>query len=235
MPSILELMQMHVAALFAHDERGRIVSTNEHDPDVAPLLYLGRTVAGNLWRFHADLPDDLVQQLELVLQREPVAADLAELERTPTTLSELQKLLSSYRLIEDISSGPCWYFPEEIDLPNNVTEITPDNINLAQRYFEYTADHLRELQPCFAVVADGAAVAMCSTVRIPDRATEAGVYTEEPYRGRGYAAAVTAAWAIAIRESGLIPLYSTEWTNTASRHVAGKLGLILFGSDFSIS
>jgi predicted GNAT family acetyltransferase len=84
-------------------------------------------------------------------------------------------------------------------------------------------------------VVDGDAVAMCSTVRIPDRATEAGVYTEEPFRGHGYAAAVTAAWAIAIRASGRIPLYSTEWGNAASRRVASKLELIVYGSDFSIS
>ncbi len=59
--------------------------------------------------------------------------------------------------------------------------------------------------------------------------------TAADYRGRGYAATVTAAWALAIRASGRIPLYSTSWDNTASLAVARKLGLIAYASDWSLS
>src|SRR3954462_15138734 len=180
-----EFMQFHVAALFAHDASGRIVSTNESEPDRAPRLYLGRTAEGNLWRFHADLPNSLVRRLDQILQREPIVTDRSQLERPPVTLPELREAIATSGAIKEISSGPCWYFPEEIEQPANVIEITAANVAATRKYFAYIADHLSDLQPCFAVVVEGDAVAMCSTVRIPDRATEAGVYTEEPFRGHG--------------------------------------------------
>ena len=58
--------------------------------------------------------------------------------------------------------------------------------------------------------------------------------TLEGYRGRGDAAAVVSGWAAAVREGGKTPLYSTSWDNEASKGVARKLGLVLYGTDLSI-
>lgn len=66
-------------------------------------------------------------------------------------------------------------------------------------------------------------------------ALEAGVETARPYRGRGYAARVVAAWAREVRDMGRVPLYSTSWKNEASRAVARKLALICFGNDLHIT
>jgi hypothetical protein len=38
---------------------------------------MGRTQAGNLWRFRCDLPADLQRELEQFCFKEPVAKDLA--------------------------------------------------------------------------------------------------------------------------------------------------------------
>jgi predicted GNAT family acetyltransferase len=65
-------------------------------------------------------------------------------------------------------------------------------------------------------------------------AAEAGVETDAAFRGLGFAARVTAAWALAIRASGRIPLYSTSWSNTASLAVARKLGLTQYATDWSL-
>jgi predicted GNAT family acetyltransferase len=87
-------------------------------------------------------------------------------------------------------------------------------------------------QPCFAVVRDGAAVSVCFSARTGARAAAAGVETRPEFRGRGYAAAVTAAWGAAIQAKGLIPFYSTTWKNQASQGVARRLGLTMFGADW---
>jgi len=89
-------------------------------------------------------------------------------------------------------------------------------------------------QPCVAIVADGRLASLCFSSRNTPIAAEAGVNTLEEFRGRGYAPAVVAAWGQAVRAEGRIPLYSTSWDNLASRSVARKLGLVLYGADFSI-
>ena len=52
-------MRMHVEALFTHNENLRIESINQPDNGIAPRFFFGRRIAGNLWRFRTDLPDDL--------------------------------------------------------------------------------------------------------------------------------------------------------------------------------
>ena len=64
---------------------------------------------------------------------------------------------------------------------------------------------------------------------------EAGVETSPAWRRKGHARAVVAAWALAVRASGLLPLYSTDWSNAASRGVAASLDLVAFGEDWNIA
>jgi predicted GNAT family acetyltransferase len=89
--------------------------------------------------------------------------------------------------------------------------------------------------PVMGVVVDGHPVSICYCARRSDVAAEAGVDTAPGYQRRGYAVRVTAAWALAMRASGRIPLYSTSWTNTASLAVARKLGLLVYASDWTIA
>jgi hypothetical protein len=232
MLSDLALMDLHVFALFRHDAAGRIVTTNEPDGDRAPRLFLGRTAAGNLWRFRDDLPPTLVRELDAILAREPVAADPC---RPPSGLAALRDALATHAPVADTWQGPAWCFPDPIAPPSNVVTVQPSTRHILQAHYPYTADHLEELQPCLAVVQNDTAVSICTTVRLTDAAAEAGVETVEAFRGRGYATAVATAWALAIRQSGRIPLYSTSWDNLASRGVARRLGLILYGIDCSLA
>ncbi len=84
---------------------------------------------------------------------------------------------------------------------------------------------------CMAVVRDGAAVSVCFSSRIGPWATEAEVETLPDFRGRGYAAAVTAGWGLAVQAAGSIPLYTTSWENFASQGVARRVGLTMYGAD----
>ncbi len=230
MLSGLQLMELHIASAFRHDARGRLLAINEPEPDhPAPRLYLGRTTSGNIWRFRSDLPAALVQKLDALLRTEPTATDLSQ----PPVV--LQALIETLQPVQDLTQGPAWHFPEHVPLPKGVVPITGVNVAACQRYFPWTAAHLVDLQPCRAVLVDGDAVSLCFSSRHGPEACAAGVFTVEECRGHGYAPAVVAAWANAVRESGRIPFYSTSWDNLASQAVARKLRLVLYGADLSIA
>lgn len=228
----LALMEMQVAALYRHDARGRIVCDNEPDGAPAPRLFLGRTRQGNVWRFRDDLPDELGAALDRRLAREPVAGDLGQL---PAGADDLRALLETHAPVESTWIGPAWHFPQEIAPPAGIVAVTPDSRELLRTHFPWTAQEIAAYLPCYVVVRDGVAVALCCSARLTGDAAEAGVHTVAAYRGRGFASAVVAAWARAVRASGRIPLYSTSWDNHASRRVAQRLGLVLYGADLSFA
>jgi predicted GNAT family acetyltransferase len=97
--------------------------------------------------------------------------------------------------------------------------------------FPALARTLEGRQPCLGALEDGRVASVCYVAARSARAAEAGVETLPGFRGRGLAARATAAWARAVADVGLIPLYSTEWRNRSSRGVAARLGLILYGVD----
>jgi RimJ/RimL family protein N-acetyltransferase len=227
----LELMELEAAALFTHDAAGRIVTSNESDPTRAPRLFLGRTRDGNIWRFRDDLSAELVSRLDQVLASEPPLGDPRS---RPATFDMLCEVLAAEEPVSSVWEGPAWHFPEAIPAAGNVTAMGQENEAMLRQHYPWTAGHLEEVWPCFAVVEDGAGVAICFSARLTPHAAAAGVDTVEAFRGKGYAPRVVAAWARAIRDSGRIPTYSTSWDNLASQRVARKLGLLLFGAELSL-
>ena len=103
----LELMKLHIEALFAHDERGRMVAVNDLDREPAPRFFLGRTVEGNEWRFRHDLSPDLIANLDAILKAEPVPTDLTTQVQTGR---RLYQALSQHGAVERIWEGPAWTF-----------------------------------------------------------------------------------------------------------------------------
>jgi RimJ/RimL family protein N-acetyltransferase len=237
MSSDWELMQIHVSALYRYDDRQRLLEVNEPgnprpDDPPPPRLYFGRTRTGHLWRFRHDLPESAIAELEAVLRGEPVAADLSQ---PPRCLPALQATLARDARIAGTWNGPAWRFPDEIPASaHDVVRVTSANDDLVRPAFPSLADDLPWCQPCLAIVADGRLASLCFSSRNTPIAAEAGVNTLEEFRGRGYAPAVVAVWGRAVRAEGRIPLYSTSWDNLASRSVARKLGLVLYGADLSI-
>jgi RimJ/RimL family protein N-acetyltransferase len=223
-----ELMDVEIDALFTHDAAGRIIADNEPDGDPAPRLFLGRTREGNSWRVRHDVPEPITRELETLAAAEPVHDDL---EAWPVHLDAMiEVLLLGHKPVVP-ERDLAYRFPAEIPGPAGATRITRANLQLLRRIVADLADveaGLAHGDICTAMVVEGAAVSMCSCARLTDHAAEAGVETQEDYRGRGYAAVVVAAWAQAVRETGRIPFYSTSWDNAASQAVARKLGLVRY-------
>ncbi|GIP33645.1 hypothetical protein J2TS4_28550 [Paenibacillus sp. J2TS4] len=131
--------------------------------------------------------------------------------------------------------GPCFIIPGEATPKMQVVSITRENIEeFLLDGFEWLTLEIDYVQPCIALVCETRAVSICRSVRITSKAHEAGLETLNPFRGRGYAAAVVAGWAMEVRKLGSIPLYSTSWENLASQKVARKLALSLYGVNFII-
>ncbi len=92
-----ELMRLHVEALYTFDNRERLLAVNDWAGGPAPRFFLGRTSAGNLWRFRADLPDIVVAELEAYCQAEPVVEDPTRVPRIRRRISNCSKIMPRLR------------------------------------------------------------------------------------------------------------------------------------------
>jgi len=230
-PDDLALLERQIATLFRLDGAGRLLAVNEPDEPLAPRLFLGRTAAGNRWHLRHDLPADLRDELARILATEPIATDLAA---PPGTAAVLRAALATHAPLVNEWSGPAWFVPEMLPLQEAQATLLTDTTPLHHTFPGWAADFATS-RPGVAILHDGKAVAVCFSARTSADAAEAGVNTLPEWRGRGYARAVVAAWAGAVRAAGRIPLYSTSWDNAASRGVARGLGLRLYAADFHLT
>ncbi|RAP77269.1 kasugamycin N-acetyltransferase AAC(2')-IIb [Paenibacillus montanisoli] len=230
-PTAHELMELHLDALFTHDHNMRLIAINEpwSGAATAPRFFLGRTIEGTtLCRFRYDVPEMLVEQLEELCADEPIARDI---QTKPKNFKAYMNLLQGERF----TMGPCYIIPGEATPKMQVVSITRENIaEFLLDGFEWLTLEIEYVQPCIALVHESRVVSICRSVRITSKAHEAGLETLNAFRGRGYAAAVVAVWAMDVRKLGSIPLYSTSWENLASQKVARKLALSLYGVNFIV-
>lgn len=230
-----QLLDLQIDALFTHDPDGRIRAINEPGGGPAPRFFFGRTRAGNRWRVRHDLPGDVARRLDALAAAEPIADDL---QAEPRNLAGFLATLREVGEVQSVWSGPAYRFPDALPPPGDTTRLALADLSLLRQLGWNAETEAREFaarEPYLAVIADGGAVSVCFSARLTARAAEAGVETLATHRGRGHAPAVVAAWVRAVRATGRIPLYSTSWDNAASRAVARKLGLIMYGADLSLA
>jgi hypothetical protein len=237
--SDLQLMEIQASALFTSDSDGQLRAIREPgyaeaELDPAPRFFMGRTLHGNLWRFRHDLPDDLVRDLEQLCRAEPIATSLAE---PPLQAEAIRVLLHAHAPITAEWRGPAYRIPDGVYAPGDVALISEANAHMLEANFPWTltAPSRFRIGPLAATIVQNQAVAICHCARLIPQASEAGVETAESARGRGYASAAVAAWAAAVRQRGLLTLYSTSWNNLASQGIARKLVMVRYGDDWSIT
>ena len=221
-PSALEMMRRHVGALYTFDARGRMTGVNQWDGGIAPRFFLGRTAEGQVACLRSDVPDDLVGALSAL----PASAhDDAYL-----------RLLARRAPVTRVWHGPAFAFVTDVPIHTaGVVAIDESNVDLLRGGLEAWLPDVPHRRPFLAAIEGGRAVSVCASVRITPAAHAAGVETLAAFRGRGHARAVVAAWARAVRGLGALPLYSTSWENMASRAVAARLGMTMFGVDFHVT
>jgi RimJ/RimL family protein N-acetyltransferase len=227
-------MEMHVRALFTHDERSRLLRVNEPGGSEAraPRLFLGLTRDGAVWRFSPDITGALAQELESLCADETACAEPCV---APRHAEEYVRLLERHAPVRASEAGPAYHFDELTEPSRPTVSITEANAELLRGGFDELLDEPPTWQPFVALVREGRAVSVCRSARITREAHEAGVETLPEFRGKGYARDVVAGWARLVRAAGATPLYSTSWENQASRALAKRLGLEFYGSDFHVT
>ncbi|HJU66701.1 MAG TPA: GNAT family N-acetyltransferase [Gemmatimonadaceae bacterium] len=224
--------ELHLQTLFVLNGDGRITSTREPGGSPGPLFFLVRSVARCAWAVRADVPEDVAIEIHRLARSEPPHEDLRD---APVHADRYRSLLAQGRGKIDRSGGPAFEFPGAIAGPANVVLVDDERL-LEHNFRGWVPGEIAAGRwPVTAVLDDGYPVSICFSARSSDSAAEAGVETAQRFRGRGFGCRVTAAWALAVRASGRIPLYSTSWTNSPSLAVARKLGLIAYASSWTLS
>lgn len=227
-------LERHADVLFDTDAQKRLIAVNEPDSSMAPpRLFLARGRAMAITRFHVDVPSAVVAQVGLTVDALPPWDGGPP---DPMIYQPLRRALAESGQVADEWLGPAFRFPvfREHRPMDDVLLIDEATAHLLDRHFPYTRSILGWRSPVLGLVRDGAVVSVCYSARRRPDAAEAGVDTDEAYRGAGLAVAVVQAWARAIESAGMTPLYSTSWGNSASLRVATKLGLA-YADTFSLT
>lgn len=239
-----EWMIHHFEALYTADPRGRLTVRREPAPrPPPPRFHLGRTPHGNLWRVSSTEPADSVERLSRLAGREALLpADRSLWAAPPERIQPMRDVLEQTGVIRKEWCGPAFRFPDRRDDLQELRGLAKgarvldlgDSRLIAQveEHFPGLERDVVECSPCLGIIEGGRIRSICfSACGDPSGVAEAGVHTAAEDRGRGLAARCVAAWALAVLDSGGAPLYSTSWQNHASRSVARKLGLIMYGVD----
>ncbi len=239
----LDWAESHLQALYRFDDRGRLVGRAAPGVGPPPRFHLVRTRLGVIWRFAADLPDAVVRELARYAALEPGCALDADAPPTPPDrLEPMRRVLEACAPLELVAGGPAFRLPATLDRASleelaagSAVATGADDTRLAQWADDLgeSVEALRAALPVAVSLFEGCVVSSCRVARgDPSGFTEAGVETRESARGRGHAACCVAAWALAVEGMGGHALYSTAWSNRASRRVAAKLGYEIYAEDW---
>jgi hypothetical protein len=218
--------KLHLETAFVLDAAGRIASTREPEATAGPVFSLVRSTTSCAWAVRTDVGEATADELNRLAREEP---PLSKLRDAPLHADRYISLIGG-----PVRSGPAFTFPQAITQGAGVVLVEEER--LLERHFRgWVAGEIDAGRaPLMAIVENGYPVSVCFSARRSSVAAEAGVETATGFRGRGFGARVTAAWALAIRASGVIPLYSTDWSNKASLALARKLSLVAYAADWSV-
>ena len=210
--------------------------TASRDPDVSPpRSHIVRTRDGNRWLLCASLSAVERKRLGAILSVQPRASDPADAESYPFDLGAIGRALAVVAPLVRPYRGPAFSFPDELPSSDRAELLTDLREAPREGPFAWLRSARDPSHPIAIVRADSGDVAsVCYSARSTSAAAEAGVETREEHRGRGYGSAAVLTWSAAVRQSGRVPLYSTEWENTASRALASRLGLLWYAEDLQI-
>lgn len=231
----LALTRTHFGALYVLDEQRRIVRVNDIGRAPRPFFSMVRTTAGNICLVAHDLAPALAEELLAIAAEEPIVEDF---EHEPVRMLEpAMKLLVRDGASHRIRRGPAFVAlddPPSQPREDTVRELPQEQAALLHDELADWRDELAPRWPAVVAFDEGRGVAICASARLTPVAAAAGLETAPSFRQNGLGVAAAAAWIRAVRASGRVAFYSTEWENAASRSVAARLRVHLIGEDVHI-
>lgn len=229
--NLLDLAELHIDALYQRDAAGSI--TASRDPEVMPpRFHLLRTPDGNRWLLAAGVESMQRRRLAAILSAQPPISDCADAIANPPDLDAIRAALVENGRPAHEHHGPAFFFPDELPAHESAELLADLRDAPREGSFAWLRNAQEASQPIAVVRAANREVAsVCYSARSTSAAAEAGVETADKHRRRGYGSWAVLEWAAAVRKGGRVPLYSTEWDNTASRALARRLGLICYAED----
>jgi hypothetical protein len=229
--------------MFVMSATGRIERENDPDRSSGPRVFFVGGPFGNLTRIRYDVDDDVAMRILEVAAAEPPWRDP---DAMPACAEKIVELLSgsqpptiSTALIYQLPNGLRYEHPAAIVrgdsdegrqmLARLANRGMPDYMQTAG--FKGVGDFWEP----WCVALDGTEIAaMAFAARFGVSGAELGVYTFPKYRGRGLAAAVTAAWSSMPSLNQYALFYCTHKSNRSSQRVTARLGLRLVGTSVRI-
>jgi len=240
----LRLLQLCDETGYLLTATGRIERVSDPDRSPGPRLSFAGCAKGNVVRVRHDASDTLALQLLAVAANEPPWADP---ERDPGCIAELSALLDSDCPTKTVEAGVNHSLPNALPYEHGFPIVRSDSPEASMLLVRFAKDgmpgalidagfrSIADLWPPWCIARDGEDVASIAfAARLGIWGAAIGIYTFPGFRGRGYAAAVTAAWSShpSLKDRALF--YGARRDNRSSRRVIERLRLPPIGGNIRI-
>ena len=241
----LRLLEIDAATLFVSAPSGRILRENDPDRSDAPRMFLAGCETGNLLRLRADVADDIAEAIAKFVAKEP---PLGQPDAVPQFLDRYRELLSIPEPVAEKSFGLIHLLPHDTTYTHDPA-LVQQGIAKGDKLFAVFQRHgmpraMVEMgfadvshlwQPwCMALAGDEVA-AIAFAARLGETGATLGLATMPGFRGRGFAAAVTASWSSLPQLKDRTLIYSTTRDNVSSQRVIAQLGLPFVGVSLRLT
>ncbi len=241
--SDLLLLALEIETCLVMVAPGRFARENSPDNAPGPKVMIAGCAQGNIAAVRADVDDAAARA---VLDGVAAAPAWTDGGRLPPWVGEIATRVGAAEA--EIGGGPAWRLPNALGFDRAARIVAGESEEGAEMLERFAREGMpRSLAaagyigpehlwpPWCAAMADGEIAALCCAARLGARGAEAGLYSFPPFRGRGFGAAVTAAWSALPSLAGRTLFYSTSWSNRSSIAVTRRLGLPRIGATARIS
>ncbi len=241
----LRQLAIQAATLYELTEAGRLCCCNSPDRSPAPRMWMAGSADGNVVRFGVDITEKTARAIEALVAREP---PMSGAHSAPFHVEKYVEILGSEAPVNEVSRGITYTLPNSLQYEHSTRVVSSQTPEGAQLLACLEADGMPEdlvdmgfvdpsdfWPPWCVALQEGTIVSIAFAARVSSVGAEEGVVTPPAFRGRGFAAAATAAWASLPVLVDHALFYSTNAANVSSQRVAHRLRLPFLGSSLSIS